>query len=134
VLEQALKNTMPNHLKIFPKLTSDRDPCHFDSWDVDKDSGETLLRYWFWNRERTKKNKKRVFVREMESLLRKTCHTGAITRGNFESYCPRTNSDGGCGFAVIISILEYFHLVERCDRGVYDVLDRAKILQLLGDQ
>ena len=134
MLEQALKNLIPNHSKVFPKLTPDRDPYYFDSWDVDRDSGKPLLRYWFWNRERTKKYKKRVFVHEIESLLRNTCHTGTITKGDFKSYCPRTNSDGGCGFAVIIGILEYFHLVEHCGRGVYDISDQAKILQLLGDR
>ena len=129
MLEQVLKKAIPSRLGQFRKLTPDRSPYYFDSWKTD--SGEAILSYWFWNKNKTKKNTKRVFVREIESLLRSTCDAGVITRGDFERYCPQTNGDGDCGFAVIFSILEFLQLVKRGSRGKHTIIGQAKILQLL---
>jgi hypothetical protein len=134
MLEQVLRSVIPSRFDMFPKLTPGRDPYHFDSWDKERRTGRAVLRYWFWNRGRTKKNRKRVFVGEIETLLRRAYHTGTINRGDFNTCCPRTNSDGGCGFAVIIGILDFFRVVSRRGRGMYDVVDRDTLLKLMGGQ
>ena len=133
MLEQVLVRSIPNRLETFPKLTPGKDPYHFQSWDTDEDTGEPVLRYWFWSRDRTKKHKKRVFVVEAKRLLRSTCGTAFISRDAFREYCPRTNSDGECGFAVIIGILKYLGVVCSLGRGMYQIVDQAKARQLAGD-
>ena len=131
MLEQVLKIVIPEQLHEFSKLTPGKDPYHFSSWDIDKITGETILRYWFWSRDRRRERRKRVFIREVESLFKTAVDTGEITRRDFEECCPRTNRDGGCGFAVIIAILGHFNTVHSSKRGVYGVADRGKVQAII---
>jgi len=110
MLEQSLKKAVSVELTSFEKLTEGHDPYYFSMWD--EEDGTSILRYWFWNKAKTEKRRKRVFVSEIESLLRYAHKSQFITRDDFRTHCPRTNSDGGCGFAVIIRILEHFQVVE----------------------
>ena len=129
MLEEYLKAMIPSQVRLFPKLTAGRDPYHFYRWDRDSDTGSAVLRYWFWSPDHTRKYRKRVFIDEAESLLRSALGSGEITRQGFLQHCPRTQSDGGCGFAVIIAIFEYLGLVRHTsERGVYAILsaDRAR--------
>ena len=113
MLEPALKKVIPSELNSFNKLTKGRTPYYFTAWD--EIEGVSILRYWFWNKTKTKKNKKRVFVSEIETLLKHMQSADKITRGDYRQSCPRTNGDGTCGFAVIIWILEYFQVVKIVD-------------------
>jgi len=110
MLEQTLKKVIPHKLNSFNKLTEGHDPYYYTSWA--EEDGMPILRYWFWNRTKTKKNGKRVFVNEIEELLKHSHQKHRITRADYLRYCTRTNSSGDCGFAVIIRILEHFQVVE----------------------
>ena len=131
MLEQALKKAIPSQVSSFSKLTDGHDPYRYSSWD--KENGVSILRYWFWNRTKTKQNKKRVFINEVEELLKYSLLAKRISRKDFQKYCPRTLSDGTCGFAVTIGILEHFQVVEVID-GEYRVKNVEKIQELLGSQ
>jgi len=131
MIEQALKKAIPSQLNSFRKLTPGHDPYYFTSWTAEGNT--SILRYWFWNKTKTKKNNKRVFINEVEELLNYLLGAKNITRSDFQKYCPRTLGDGPCGFAVTLRILEYFHIIEFAD-GEYIVKSTEKIHDLLGDQ
>ena len=131
MLEQTLQKVIPSQLSNFRKLTEGYDPYCFASWD--KEDSILILRYWFWNKTQTKKNKKRVFVNEVEELLKNSLRVKKITRCEFKKYCPRTQGDGPCGFAVTIRILEHFQIVGVVD-GEYIVRSEKKIQELIGNQ
>ena len=131
MLEQFLRTVIPDQLHEFSKLTAGKDPCYFSSWDRDETTGEPILRYWFWSGDRGRKHRKRVFIHEVESLLKNVVDTGEITRRDFTECCPRTNRDGGCGFAVIIAILEHFNIAHSSAWGVHDVVDRGKAREIV---
>jgi hypothetical protein len=134
MLEHVLKSLIPSEIRVFPKLTKSKDPYYFYRWDQDKDTGSAILRYWFWSRDRSRKNRKRVFVSETERLLENTLDAGEITRGDFKQYCPKTNRDGGCGFAVIVGVFESLGIVCHTEqRGVYAIVDREMARLMLGD-
>ena len=65
MLEQRLREIIPNPKSTFPKLESG-DPYYFDQWRIDL-NGEMCLYYWFWNKNRTKKKKKRVIKHGTEN-------------------------------------------------------------------
>ena len=131
MLERVLKRAIPDQLKAFPKLTSGRDPYRFSSWDLDEVTGEPILRYWFWSGDRACKYRKRVFIHEVESLLKNVAGTDEITRRDFKEYCPKTDRDGECGFAVVIAILEYFKIVDKSARGVYSIVNHGKAQEIV---
>jgi len=134
VLEDALKEMIPSQVKLFPKLTAGRDPYHFYRWDYDQETGSPMLRYWFWSRDRGRKYRKRVFIGEAERLLERSLGTGEITRQDFKRFCPRTNSDGGCGFAVMVAMFEFLGLVRHTDeRGAYEIVNRRVANQILAE-
>jgi len=128
MLEQTLKKAIPHQLSSFRKLTDGHDPYYFASWD--KEDGVSILRYWFWNKIKTRKNRRRIFINEIEELLKYSLRVQRITRKDYQQYCPRTMSDGPCGFAVIIRVLEHFQVVEVAD-GEYRVKSVEKIHELL---
>lgn len=130
MVEQALKNAIPSQLSIFNKLTEGLDPYHFLSWD--KEGDNSILRYWFWNRTKTEKNMKRIFIYELEEFLKFLLTSEEITRQDFQKFCPRTRGDGTCGFAVTFRILEYFQLAELIN-GKYRVINKEKIQGLLSN-
>jgi hypothetical protein len=129
MLAQTLKKAIPNELSIFEKLTEGHDPYYFYVWD--EEDNVSILRYWFWDKTNTRKNRKRVFVDETEALLSNVQRARNITRGDYERYCPRTYRDGGCGFAVIIRVLEHFQVVEVVG-SEYRIQSLEKIRRLLG--
>ena len=131
MLERILKRTIPEQLNAFPKLTSGKEPYRFSSWDLDEATGEPILRYWFWSRDQARKYRKRIFIYEVEGLLKNVAGTGEITRRDFKKYCPKTDRDGECGFAVVIAILEYFGIVDKSARGVYSIVDHGKAQEIV---
>lgn len=130
-MEQILTKIIPSELDEFPKLISDSAPYYFSRWDRESNTGDLILRYWFWDKSKTRKNYKRVFVIEISQLITKALANGYITRGDFKIYCPKTNGAGECGFAVIIAILDFWGLVESQGRGVYRILDERKLHEFL---
>jgi hypothetical protein len=125
-----LQRAIPAEIRKFPKLTAG-DPYEFISWDTDEDGGGAILRYWFWDRTRTKRNRKRVFVREMAALLANAGSADAIARQEFDILCPRTRGDGSCGFAVVLGILRHYGVVRAGSDGVYPTIDKASMAGLL---
>ena len=97
-LERAVKQLVPSSLDRFAKLTRGHDPYYFKAWD--KSGPATILRYWFWNRAKTKKNAKRVFVREIRTLLREALGNREFGRAEFKRCCPKTLADGECGYVM----------------------------------
>ena len=128
MFEQILKKEIPSKINAFAKLTAGHDPYHFASWD--KDGNNTILRYWFWNKTKTKQNRKRVFIDEMEKLMRSLLVSRTLTRTDFKKYCPRTQGDGSCGYAVIIGIFKYFQILDVKD-GEYTVKNTNYIEKLV---
>ena len=102
-----LQSIIPEMLSDFSKITKIGDPYFFEKWDMDIRSNKPILRYWFWNKEKTYRNKKRLFINEFEAFLRIALESGYLLRSDYKKVCPKTNSDGTCGFAVIVAILEY---------------------------
>jgi hypothetical protein len=129
MVEQALKQVIPSQLSIFKKLTPGHDPYHFGSWD--KEGGVPILRYWFWIKAKTKKERKRVFINEVGSLLKLALQADYISRSDFRNSCPLTIDDGECGYAVTMRIFEYFQIVEVL-HGKCRIKNREKIKELLG--
>ncbi len=126
-----LQSIVPVKLSDFPKITKIGEPYHFKRWDFDKKSNEPILSYWFWNKEKNYRNRKRVFINEFETLLRIAIESGYLLRSDFEKVCPKTNSDGTCGFAVIVAILEYLQVIENTKPGSYSLINKWEIRELL---
>lgn len=120
MLESILRKNIPTKLKKFPKLTVDKDPYYFQEWD--KSSHGTVIRYWFWNKNRTKRNSKRVFIQEIKNLLQQSISGDKIDRSLYKKCCGKTQSDGPCGYAVIIAILEILQVGERKKIGKKNIL------------
>ena len=131
MLEQVLRTVIPEQLRVFSKLTSGKDPYYFSRWDRDKASGEPILRYWFWSKDRSCKRHKRVFIDELGRLLGSAVDTGEITRSAYKRYCPKTSSSGPCGFAVIIGVLEHLNIVRRAAPAVYDIIDLDRAQEMV---
>jgi hypothetical protein len=122
MLEQRLREIIPTPNSTFPKLESG-DPYYFDQWKTDL-NGEMCLYYWFWNKNRTKKNKKRVVISEVEKLIRNCLTRGQITRDDFRIYCSISESAGPCGFAVTVRMLEYLGIGQYLGRGLgFEIID-----------
>ena len=130
MLEQHLREIIPNTNSTFPKLESG-DPYYFDHFGTDLNK-EMCLYYWFWNRNRTKKNKKRIVLSEIEELIRNCLTGGYITREDFRNCCPISESAGPCGFAVAGRILEYIGIAQYLGREFgFEIIDRDLAKSLL---
>ena len=105
MLRRKLNEVIPSQYSVFNKLTGG-DPYYFDKWASDK-YGVLCLYYWFWDKSKTKPNKKRVPVSEIEATVRILLQNGNFSREDFRENCPISESGGSCGFAVIGRILEY---------------------------
>jgi len=134
MLEKELKILIPKKLSDFPKIRRIGDPYHFYKWDLDQNQQNPILRYWFWNDKKTRKFRKRVFINEFEDLLKLALDCNGLNRTDFERVCPNTKSDGGCGFAVIVGILEYLQVVELEKPGAYLLANKEIIKELLGQK
>lgn len=78
MLEQRLREIIPNPIDKFKELEKEKH-YFFDGWRKDR-KGEKCLYYWFWNLERTGKNKKRVVISEVKDLIRNCLTRGYISR------------------------------------------------------
>jgi hypothetical protein len=131
MLEEALKAVVPDEISAFSRLTADEDHYFFLRWDRDRGSGAPLLRYTYWSPDRTREYRKKLFIPEFERLLEGAIAAGQMERGDFKAYCPKTDADGPCGFAVVIGILEHLGIVRRTAWGVYSIVNSEKARRLL---
>jgi hypothetical protein len=131
MLEEALKAVVPDEISAFPRLTADEDHYFFLRWDRDGDTGAPLLRYTYWSPDRTREYRKKILIPEVERLLESAIAAGQMGRQDFKTYCPRTDADGPCGFAVIIAILEHLGIARRTAWGVYTIMNREKARRIL---
>lgn len=130
MLEQRLREIIPDTISKFPKLESG-DPYYFDRWDIDLNN-EMCLYYWFWNKNRTKKNKKRVVISEIKELIRNCLTRGKITREDFKNYCPISESAGPCGFAVTGRMFESLGITRYLGRGLgFEIIEKDLARSLL---
>ena len=131
MLVEKLQEIIPKKLGIFPKIQGSGDPYFFHAWDLDGKTHQTILRYWFWDKKRRYKNKKRVFVGEFEALIRYSLEKGAFDRSDFERTCPLTSRDGESGFAIFVGILGYFDAISRTEPEVYSVINKENLKDLI---
>ncbi|MDY6931482.1 MAG: hypothetical protein SVJ22_06170 [Halobacteriota archaeon] len=115
LLDKNLREIIPDKYSTFPKLEKG-DPYHFDHWGKDT-NGEDCLYYWFWNKDQTKKNRKRVVILEIDNLIKNKISNGHISREDFKRLCPISESAGSCGYTVVGRILEYLEIAKYLGRG-----------------
>jgi hypothetical protein len=126
-----LQLIIPKEIESFPKLKGEGEPYHFLKWDNDQTTKEPILRYWFWNKTKTFKNRKTIYLKEFEKLLNNSIENSVITRKSFIDTCPRTSQPGPCGFAVIIAILTHLCVVIKEKPGMYSIKGKSRLLDIL---
>lgn len=131
MLEEKLQELIPKKLGIFPKINGGNDPYFFYKWDFDGKTNQSILRYWFWDKKRRFKNKKKAFVNEFATLIEFSLGKEGFDRSDFERICPNTNRDGDCGFAIFVALLEFLDLITRTGPGVYSVINIEKLRELI---
>lgn len=85
----------------FDKLESGGQPYRCAEWKHDGE-GRFCMYYELNNR------RKRIPHAEIDSAIARFKSSGRFDREAFKTHCPVAFSDGGCGFAVIVRILERF--------------------------
>ncbi len=115
-LEPRLRRMIPQVVDSFRKLAGGSSPYRFAGWGQDG-SGRSFLRYSFPSRNGEVVHRKRVWVREIEAALRTLANQGTLSRDQFCARCPRTASDGPCGFTVVGRILEQLGVAAYQGRG-----------------
>ena len=131
MLKKELQKIIPLELNEFSKLNNTDTPYYFECWDRDKRWNELILRYWFWNRAGNKKNYKRLFINELDALIKISLENGYLLRSDFNRICIRTYGDGPCGFTVIVAILEHLKVIQKMEPGKYSIINIRKIRDLL---
>jgi len=101
MLEQCLKEIIPNPINKFKQLKDEQKWYFVDDWRKDT-RGEMCLYYVVGNNP-----PKRVVISEVKELLRNCLTRRQITRNDFGAYCHTSNSDGYCAFAVTGRMLEH---------------------------
>jgi len=129
MLKDELRAMIPSKYNKFDKLESE-DPYHFDSWGMDKYGNECLY-YWFYSKDKSKRNQKRVVISEIENLLRDNVNQEIIKRSDFEEHCPVTLSAGPCGYAVTVRLLEYLGIAKYQGRSGIQLINKQKIQSLI---
>ncbi len=129
MLNAELKAIIPSKYRTFEKLERG-DPYNFDSWRNDTYGNECLY-YWFYSKNKSKKNQKRVVVMEIVNLLRNNIDSEKIKRLDFKKYCPTTLSAGPCGYAVTIRLLEYLGVARYLGRDGVQLINKEKIKSLI---
>jgi len=114
-LESKLKAIIPKPNSQFKKLQGG-DPCYFSSWSTDR-QGTSCLYYWFWDKGKTSKNKKRIPIKEIIAAARECSETGVFDRDTFRRHCPLAASDGECAFTMVGRCLELLGIAEYAGHG-----------------
>ena len=121
MFESALKELIPKKVQTFAKLKSG-ELYHFDRWDVDK-TGSSCLYYWFLGQDGMKKYVKRVLISEIRDALNHLICHGRLSRKEYKKVCPKTESAGSCGFAIVGRILEAMNVAEYSVYGKFKLTD-----------
>ena len=125
------KNLQEFLIPLYPfKKINDNEPYYFICWGTDQLDGVTFY-YWSWSKDKIKKNKKRIILKEFEALINLSINTGNISRKNFNQLCPRTNQSGPCGFAVMLSIIKDVAGITMLSKASYEITDVKQLNQLL---
>jgi len=95
----------------FDKLENGAEPYRCAEWKCDR--AGRLCMYYKFNGHR-----KRIPHAEIDSAVAEFKSSGRFGRASFKTHCPVASSNGGCGFAVIVRILEQFCDAEFVGRGV----------------
>jgi hypothetical protein len=122
--DSMLRKLIPATVSIFPKLEAG-DPYHFDHWADD------AIYYWFASKDGAKRNKKRVIVSELHSILQHVRAAGAFYRRSFETLCPISAGAGPCGFAVTGRILEALGVAEYSGHAGFALIGPLKVASIL---
>ena len=132
MLIKNMKAAIPSKLSSFRKLENRGDPYYFDHWGIDLNNEECMY-YWFFSKDRYRKNKKRVIINEVEKLLESVIISNdlKISRADFEKLCPITLSVGPCGFAVITRILEFLEIGEYIKNQGFEIYDKDEVQRIL---
>jgi hypothetical protein len=131
MLDEKLQDLIPKKLSIFPKINEGNNPYFFFKWDLDGKTHQSILRYWFWDKKRRFKNKKKAFVNEFATLIEFSLGKGGFDRSDFERICPNTSRDCDSGFAIFIAILAYLDLITRTSPEFYSVINIEKLRELI---
>ncbi len=131
MLQEKLKEIIPKKTKEFAKFEKD-EPYYYDGWREDR-YGECCLYYWFWNKDKTKKNQKRIVISELVQLLKVVIENDVIyiTRDMFKKMCAKTESEGPCGFTVSVRLLETLGVSKYEGRNQIRVIDRKLLKRLI---
>lgn len=101
-VEEIIRKFSEPEFQTFEKLNNGTLP--YSLKEINKI--EHYIRYEFLSRDGSKMNVKRCFIDELIDLLNKTINKNEISKTDFIKFCPKTNSDGSCGWAVMVRIIE----------------------------
>ncbi|MEI8138119.1 MAG: hypothetical protein WCH21_12415, partial [Bacteroidota bacterium] len=87
MLIEEIKRIYPEEIPYFRKLRDENEMYHFTRWGDDRG---TYFYYGTKINEKDYKNIKRVFLDEIEILLKKKINQEIITRPDFNSICKKT--------------------------------------------
>lgn len=130
-LYKALRNIVPDTYSTFKYLTRNND-YHFSEWSATTEN-QICLYYWFFAKDKIRKNKKRVVMQELESLLSHCIQKNIpiVDRSLFESICKITYSSGPCGYCVSIRLFEFLGIAKYQGSNGFELIDKEKIKQIL---
>jgi hypothetical protein len=114
--EEIIKRISEPEFKTFEKLRKRSEPYCLKEVNVK----EKFIRYKFPNSDGSKINVKRCFIDELAELLNCTQNKKNITKTDFIKYCPKTNRDGSCGWAIMVRIIEKLVLGTYRGNGILD--------------
>lgn len=130
-LYNALKNIVPDTYNTFNNLRSNNN-YYFTEWKISTDN-QIYLYYWFYNNDKTRKNKKRVVIQELEALLIHCIqnYISIVNRSLFKNICSITYSAGPCGYCVSIRLFEFLGIAKYLGNNGFELTNKTKIKQLL---
>ena len=131
MLESTLHTLIPEKASTFAKLQHG-EPYHFDCWKNDRD-GSPCLYFWFMARDGVKRNKKHLPVSEIRAALHQLQSVGVLSRGTFRKVCPKAESAGPCGFAVVGRIFEALHVAVYSSQDGFKLTNANEARNLLSD-
>ncbi len=105
-LLNKLQKIIGFQLSTFERLNKTKGICTFVKWDIENQ----CFYYKFKAKESNKFNQKIVSIPELEKLMWVLQKKKIIYRPDFVSCCKTTNKSGGCGFAVMVRIIEYLKI------------------------
>ena len=100
-----MRSLVPGTVREFKKLSCQGDPYRFERWDTDR-AGSLCLYYSFESRDGSRRNVKRIPIREIEAAYLYLRNSRSFDRSAFKRLCPVSEAGGPCGYAVVGRLLE----------------------------